>query len=86
MGKRLKDKKVLPFDFYLPTHNLCIEYDGLQHFEAVEFWGGSENLKYIQKHDQIKNNFCKINNIKLIRIKYNRKFKSDDILEIINNI
>ena len=76
-----KDKKVLPFDFYLPNQNLCIEYDGLQHFESVSFWGGIENLEYIQKHDEIKTNFCRDNNIKLIRIKYNRKLNSNDILE-----
>lgn len=80
-----KDKKVLPFDFYLPNQNLCIEYDGLQHFESVEYWGGIENLEYIQKHDQIKTNFCKDNNIKLIRIKYNRKLSSNDILKKIYN-
>lgn len=80
-----KDKKTLPFDFYLPNENLCIEYDGLQHFEPVDFWGGVKNLEYVQKHDQIKTDFCKDNNIKLIRIKYNRKISSIDILEKIYN-
>jgi predicted nucleic-acid-binding Zn-ribbon protein len=76
-----KDKNALYYDFYLPDHNLCIEYDGLQHFEPIEFWGGVENLEYIQKHDQIKTDFCVDNDIKLIRIKYNRKLKDSDILE-----
>jgi very-short-patch-repair endonuclease len=80
-----KDKNSLYFDFYLPNQNLCIEYDGLQHFEPIEHWGGIDNLKYIQKHDQIKTNFCKNNDIKLIRIKYNRKLNSNDILEKIYN-
>ena len=80
-----KDTNVLYFDFYLTDQNLCIEYDGLQHFEPIEYWGGIENLKYIQKHDQIKTNFCEINDIKLIRIKYNRKLNSNDILEKIYN-
>ena len=80
-----KDKKALPFDFYLPSQNLCIEYDGLQHFEPVEFWGGIENLEYVKRHDQIKTNYCRDNDIKLIRIKYNRKLSSIDILEKIYN-
>jgi len=80
-----KDKNFLYYDFYLPNQNMCIEYDGLQHFEPIEYWGGIENLEYIQKHDQIKTNYCIDNDIKLIRIKYNRKLNSDDILKKIYN-
>lgn len=29
--KDCKDIRCLPFDFYLPNHNTCIEYDGEQH-------------------------------------------------------
>lgn len=65
----------LPFDFYIESHNTCIEYDGIQHFEPTDFAGkGSEwakrNLMTIQEKDEIKNNYCKKNNINLIRIPY----------------
>jgi len=60
----------LSFDFYLPEHNTCIEFDGKQHYEIIEKWGGLENLKDIQKRDKIKNLYCKENNVNLIRIKY----------------
>lgn len=30
----------LVFDFYLPDYNICIEYDGIQHFKPIEKWGG----------------------------------------------
>ena len=71
-----KDVYLLPFDFYIPQYNLCIEYDGLQHFQKVKWCNSmteetSEmNFKYIQNHDQIKNNYCKSHNINLLRIKY----------------
>lgn len=58
----------LRFDFYLPEYNTCIEYDGEQHFLPVDKWGGEENLKLIKLRDNIKTNFCKKNNINLIRI------------------
>ena len=29
----------MPFDFYLPKYNLCIEYDGEQHFKPISFCG-----------------------------------------------
>lgn len=63
-----RDKIPLPFDFYLPKYNICIEYDGEQHFREVEHFRYS--LDYIQNHDNTKNLYCKENNIRLIRIPY----------------
>ena len=37
----------LPFDFYLPEYNICIEYDGIQHFIPKEKWIGEIGLKII---------------------------------------
>ena len=65
-----KDKKPLPFDFYLPNYNCLIEYDGIQHFGLGNFWGDKNYYNIIKKHDIIKNNWCKKNNIHLIRIPY----------------
>lgn len=65
-----KDIKPLPFDFYLPNYNCCIEYDGEQHYRAVDYFGGEEYFRYVIKHDNIKNDYCKNNNIKLLRIPY----------------
>lgn len=58
----------LVFDFYLPEQNLCIEYDGVQHFEEVkkDFF----DFDTIQKRDKYKNQWCKENNIPLVRIPY----------------
>jgi len=73
--KNCRDKKLLRFDFYLPDYNLCIEYDGIQHFKPVQFGGISikraiENFKDTKKKDMIKTDFCKVNGIKLLRISY----------------
>lgn len=62
-----KDKRSLPFDFYLPFYRTCIEYDGIQHFRQRNGW---TDLELIQKHDEIKNKYCNDNNIQLIRIPY----------------
>jgi very-short-patch-repair endonuclease len=73
-----KNKRKLPFDFYLPDLNVCIEFDGEQHFRKHKLWG-EEKLIQTQTNDQIKNIFCIENNIKLIRIKFdeniNKKLK-----------
>lgn len=62
--------KALRFDFYIPSLNLIIEYDGLQHFIPVEHWGGEENLKKTQQRDEVKNNWAKQNGLILIRFRY----------------
>jgi very-short-patch-repair endonuclease len=69
------NKKLLIFDFYLPDNNICIEFDGEQHFKVVEKWGGSDGLKIRQQRDKIKTNYCKENDIRLIRIKYSESIE-----------
>lgn len=81
-----KDKYKLAFDFYLPDHNIVIEYDGEQHFRTVTYGKMSEeqalkNLETTQKHDAIKNKYCERNNIQLIRIKYTEKENIEKIIK-----
>ncbi len=79
--KDCKNKKQLPFDFYLPEYNLCIEYDGRQHFIPIDKWGGQDNLERIKQNDQIKTQYCIDNNIKLLRISYQEFKNIENILE-----
>lgn len=77
-----KDKYVLPFDFYIPNYNLCIEFDGKQHFEPVDFSGDGQILALkkfliVQAHDNIKNQYCRDNNIRLLRIPYFKNIESE---------
>ena len=64
----------MPFDFYLPNQNMCIEYDGIHHFEPTTFGGDLEDAKrqfeLTKKKDKIKDDFCKSSGIRLLRIKY----------------
>jgi len=68
-----KYKYLLRFDFYLPEYNTCVEYDGIQHFKPIDFFGGEKSFQQTQIKDQIKNNYCLNNNINLLRIAYNEK-------------
>ena len=80
-----KYKRNLPFDFYLVDKNTCIEYDGEQHYQPIEFFGGDDNYKKQIIRDNIKNEYCIKNNIKLFRIKYNDNI-DEKIIEILNEI
>jgi hypothetical protein len=83
-NKSLKDcisTSKLRFDFYLPQYNCCIEFDGKQHFESCEFFGGDEEFEKLQIRDRIKNEWCKVNEIKLLRLNYLQKI--DEIENIV---
>lgn len=71
--------KPLPFDFYLPDYNLIIEFDGAQHFiQGNNYF--KQNLADIQYRDSIKNEYCKNNNITLLRIPYTKLKEVNKIL------
>ena len=72
-----KDKKELPFDFFVNNEYL-IEYDGEQHFKKDSVF----DYEYTHKHDLLKSQWCKKNNIPLIRIPYThyKDLKLEDLL------
>jgi len=82
-----KYKTTLPFDTFLPNYNTCVEYQGKQHYEPVNFAGKGEEwalkqFELIKIKDKIKKDYCKNNNINLIEIPY---WEFNNIEEILNN-
>lgn len=70
----------LYFDFVIFKDNeiLCaIEYNGEQHYEPIEFFGGKESLIRQQYCDKLKREYCRNNNIPLIIIPFTDKNKVD---------
>ena len=72
----IKDEPVnkLRFDFAIIDNQskiLClIEYQGIQHYNCVDYFGGQEGFEKQQHRDNLKRQYCKENNIKLIEIPY----------------
>lgn len=68
---------LLRYDFYLPSLNTLLEFDGGQHFKPVRWTiletenQIKERFEHIQLCDKLKNEYATNNNIKLVRIKYN---------------
>ncbi len=85
--KNLKLHKygILKFDFMIPNTNnniFClIEYDGIQHYKKHLFYNKEKDFKLIQKRDQLKNKYCKNNNIYLLRIPYTEYNNINKILQ-----
>jgi very-short-patch-repair endonuclease len=80
------ENDIPPFDFYIPSMRTCIEFDGKQHYEPVEHFGGVESFEKLKINDKIKNDYCEDNYIELIRIRYDQIDRIFDILkEILKN-
>lgn len=83
-----KNTKPLPFDFAILNNKdqvtVLIEYDGIQHFKPFPHFGGEEKFKKQIKNDNIKNKYCKENNIPLIRVSYQMSDK--DIRDLITKV
>jgi hypothetical protein len=75
-------KRKLPYDFYLPDHNLAIEFQGIQHYQFVKrFHRNIDGFELQKKKDKIKRNYCKSNNIPLLEITYDQINDIEDIIE-----
>ena len=80
-------KRALPFDFAVFNKKkeleLIIEFDGEQHFRNVNSWGGIESYRSTRKNDMIKNQYCRRNGIRLIRIRYDEFKELNKTIEML---
>ena len=70
-----RDILPLPFDFYIVKDSFLVEIDGEGHYHPCNFnqisnEKATTTFQITQKHDKMKNLFCKENNIPLLRIPY----------------
>lgn len=60
----------LELDIFIPSLQIGIEYQGIQHFRPVEHWGGRDALTSLQERDKTKRLLCKQNGIRLLYFYY----------------
>lgn len=76
-----KNDKHLKIDIFIPSLNLCIEYDGKQHFEPIEYFGGLQTFEKVKLNDSIKTEFCASSKIGLLRLSQKPGKELNDQLE-----
>ena len=79
---RGKRNHPLSFDFFLPDYNLLIEFQGKQHKEAIDYFGGQKQFDDQVLRDQKKEKYAKDNNLTLLSIWYDQ---INDIEKILDN-
>ena len=62
-------------DIYFPKFNIGLEYQGLQHYEPVNYFGGHEAFKKTLERDKLKKDLCKKNGCVLIYVEENYDFE-----------
>lgn len=60
----------LEIDIWIPALKLAIEYQGEQHSQVIDHWGGEEGLEKRKKRDKVKQKLCKDLGYNLIEFKY----------------
>lgn len=76
-------KRKLSFDFYVG--GILIEYQGKQHREPIELFGGVDKFKIQQLTDTIKRDYCEANNIPLLEVWFDDKDPEQTIKDFLNN-
>ena len=56
----------MSFDFFIPSKNIAIECQGIQHYKEKEFFDKREGLKERVERDSRKRQLCAENGIELI--------------------
>lgn len=72
-------------DIFIPSISVGIEYQGIQHYRPVDFFGGEEAFKHRVELDQRKRDLCKQNHIILIEWKYDTDLTRDNFDRIIHD-
>lgn len=72
------------YDVYLENHKIAIEYQGQQHYEAIDLFGGDEGLKYNRERDERKKKISEEHGIKILEWKYTVPVNEDSVLDFLN--
>lgn len=67
----------LELDVYIREPKIGIEYQGIQHYEPVEHWGGEEALNQRQERDETKRQLCKDIGIELVYFDYDEELSEE---------
>lgn len=78
---------LLLYDFYIKQYNLLIEFQGKQHKQVVQYFGGNKQFEKQQEHDRRKREYAQNHNINLLEIWYYDIDRTEEILEqTLNNL
>jgi|AntRauMinimDraft_4_1070384.scaffolds.fasta_scaffold00121_1 gas vesicle protein len=66
----------LELDVFLVEPDVGIEYQGVQHYETVDHWGGEEGLRKRQARDKRTRELCREHNVELVEIRHDEELSA----------
>lgn len=78
--------KGLELDIFIPDDEIGIEYQGIQHYEPIEHWGGNEALARLQDRDKTKAKLCAENNVRIIYFHHFEILSEEFVLSKLNSL
>lgn len=66
-------------DIYIPTLKTGIEYQGIQHYMSIDYFGGEEAFLHRKKLDNIKREKCREKGVRLIEWNYNEEISKQNL-------
>jgi hypothetical protein len=73
-------------DIYVPSMKLAIEYQGIQHYQALDFFGGEEAFKQREQLDKQKKRKCRSNRTVLIEWRFDEPINQSLFLERLKDL
>lgn len=71
-------------DIYIPLHKIGVEYQGRQHYEPIEHFGGEEHFIHQQENDRRKKMLCVENGVTLIEWPYTEPINEENLRKHLN--
>ncbi len=78
---RGKELQGLELDIFIPELKLGIEYQGEQHYQVIDHWGGEKGLEKRRENDKKKLELCKQNNYILVEFTFRDEISRDFVIE-----
>lgn len=72
--------KKLRFDFYIEDYNTLIEFQGIQHYEPIKYFGDVDRFLCSQEHDRRKSKYAKQHGVNLLCIRYDENV--EEVLDL----
>ncbi len=69
------------FDVWLPEFNVAVEYQGKQHYEPIEYFGGTDGFHRCQERDARKRHLSEKNNVEIVYFSYKESLTTDLVRE-----